>query len=234
MRRTLHAFALAACFLALTGACAKTAQAAQAEGKPIGLVIAVSGEAFAERSGGRVPLALKTPIMESDTLITGTGARLQVLLDDESSLTIGADSSLEMSEFVNAGDAPCFGARLGQGILRIITGTITEANPEGFKITTPLATIGIRGTILVVDATDRHTTVRVVSSERAVVVNGTEVAQFFKITINKDGDYEVAPLTREDLQEELDAATPAFSGTGRSEPASFTTATPTRGRTPAS
>jgi hypothetical protein len=171
---------------------------ARAEGAPtdsIGLVIALEGNVFAQRGGADVPLSLKSPVFLADTVGTGPNGRVQMLLDDESAITMGPDSRLELREFAQAGKESAFAADLSHGAMRLITGLITEANPKGFRITTPLAIVGVRGTILVIEADERHTTVRVLNSDKTVLVNGIAVAEYFKITVRKEGAPEISPLT---------------------------------------
>jgi hypothetical protein len=81
----------------------------------------------------------------------------------------------------------------------VITGVITEFNPEGFKIKTPRATIGIRGTIFLAEADDEYTAVRVYNSDKSVAVNDIEVKEAFKITVRRDAAPEILPLTEEDI-----------------------------------
>ncbi|MDR3254661.1 MAG: FecR domain-containing protein [Synergistaceae bacterium] len=172
---------------------------AKVEGARIGVVIAADGEVRALRAGTSVSLATEDKVFLGDTVITGSGGKLQILLDDESSVTLGSGASLEFSEFAVAGRDSSFGANLSRGIMLVITGVITEFNPEGFKIKTPRATIGIRGTIFLAEVGDEYTAVRVYNSAKSVVVNDVEVKEAFKITIRRDAAPEILQLTEEDI-----------------------------------
>ncbi|GHV55984.1 hypothetical protein FACS1894216_19420 [Synergistales bacterium] len=167
----------------------------------IGMVFMLKGSVTAERDGKTASLTVKDRIHAKDTVITGANARIQLLLDDETAITLGENTTFEMEEFVNAGKSSRFSTRLGKGLMRIITGEITRSNPEGFKITTPRAMIGVRGTILVVEADEDHTTVVVLNSEFTVAVNGADVPQYSRVTVTEDGTVTVEPLTREQKDE---------------------------------
>ena len=74
-------------------------------------------------------------------------------------------------------------AHLGKGLLRAITGRIVEQNPEGFALTSPEATVGIRGTIITMRSDKGRTTVFVENTTRKVYVNGVNVPSGKKITV---------------------------------------------------
>ncbi|MDR1471967.1 MAG: FecR family protein [Synergistaceae bacterium] len=173
--------------------------------EPIATVIAASGPVEVVRAGSRVPLTLKDPVFVSDSILTGEGGKIQILFSDGSTVNIAPGSAFDMASYADAGSESNFAANLFQGAVRIITGTITESNPEGFELTTPLATIGIRGTILYVEADDRHTTVKVFNSDKTVVVNGIAVPETFKITLLRDGETEIVPLAPGEEEEDTNA-----------------------------
>jgi hypothetical protein len=209
--KTLVRF-LCCCLLLLCLFYAGPAKAQEAPGDAIGIVIAAEGNVFVQRGGAATPLALKSPIFLRDTVGSGADGRLQILLNDESSITIGPDTYLELQEFAQAGRQSAFAANLSQGALRVITGLITEANPGGFSVATPLGTVGIRGTILIIDADDRHTTVRVLNSDKTVLLNGAEVPEYFKLTVRREGDPELLPLTAQERADDGGLVLPVNAG----------------------
>ncbi|GHV45356.1 hypothetical protein FACS1894204_04270 [Synergistales bacterium] len=179
-------------------------------GEKIGIAIAVSGSVSASRGGNNVAIAVKDEVFLSDTLITGSDGKAQILLDDDSSITFGPNTNCELSEFANTGKSSRFGARLGHGVMRVITGAITESNPNGFKISTPLATVGIRGTIFTLEADDTHTTLRVANADRPVLINGIPVPESYKATVTLGTEQPVVvPMTQEDKDSDLDLSLPA-------------------------
>ena len=120
--------------------------AGQALAESIGQVTAVIPGAYAVRGGQDVPLTVKSAIESGDSLRTDASGKVQIIFADNTTVTLGNNTVMDMQEFaMNEGDS-AFKAHLGQGIMRTITGAIVEQNPKGFSVTTPEATIGIRGT----------------------------------------------------------------------------------------
>ena len=165
----------------------------------VGTVITLQPGVVAVRGGETIPLELKSPIHDTDVLVSDANGRLQVLFDDHSTVSISSNTTLELQTVIPGGDEPEFKANLGQGLARFITGGIVKKNPDGFNVTAPEATIGIRGTIFSVASADGlSSTVYVDSAEQGTVfVAGQEVPPGFKITLP---DMAVAPMTPEDRQ----------------------------------
>jgi hypothetical protein len=124
-----------------------------------GIVTALEGQAWAEGAGQRRTLALKAEIQARDTVITDAGSRLSVLFEDDTILSLGPSATVRVEDFAYGGQTPALGMRLVQGVARVVSGKIVEQNPEAFKLSSPLAVIGIRGTITQHDVTpdqERH------------------------------------------------------------------------------
>lgn len=87
-----------------------------------------------------------------DRIQTGAGARLQVLLLDETVFTVGPESDLVIDRFVYDPDTGAgeMAGSMTTGFLRYVSGAVGENNPENVTIDTPAATIGIRGTALLI------------------------------------------------------------------------------------
>lgn len=112
-----------------------------------GIVTALEGQAWAEGAGQRRTLALKSEIQARDTVITDAGSRVSVLFEDDTVLSMGPAAMVRVEDFAYGGQTPALGMRLLHGVVRVVSGKIVEQNPEAFKISSPLAVIGIRGTI---------------------------------------------------------------------------------------
>jgi hypothetical protein len=180
-----------------------TLAAYAAEEEPIGIVIGIQGKVIVKNSSGTFPLALKSPLAVSDTITTGFNSKVQILLRDDSAITLGEDSELELSEFSDVGVSPKFAANFVKGSLRIITGKITEANPEGFKITTQHATVGIRGTILSLHTDDQRTKLVVLNTDKTVIFNSVSVSENQWAVAERGGTPVIAPLTRQEKEDEI-------------------------------
>ncbi|MEY4679821.1 MAG: hypothetical protein RLZZ276_1470 [Pseudomonadota bacterium] len=91
-----------------------------------------------------------SPLFLGDAIESGPGAGLQVLLADETVFTIGPDARLTIDEFVYspAGGAGRLTATVARGAFRMISGKVAAAGPDAMRVRTPVATIGIRGTMV--------------------------------------------------------------------------------------
>lgn len=115
-------------------------------------VIAVTSGAFVERNGERAPLKLKDSLYKADQVSTDATGKVQLLFADDTTVAVAPDSVVNLSDFSFGGpDKAGFAMGVGRGLARVVTGKVVEQNREGFKIATPHATVGIRGTILTAD-----------------------------------------------------------------------------------
>ena len=90
-----------------------------------------------------------TILREGETILTGAGALAQVRLLDGGLLSVRADTEMKIDRFAHAGQDDRNSSlliSLLKGGFRSITGLIGQLNRDGYRITTPTATIGIRGT----------------------------------------------------------------------------------------
>jgi hypothetical protein len=114
----------------------------------IGSVVAITGQATVLGADGTSRnLQLKSQVFLNDKIVTGKGAKVQVMFDDDSVLSQGEASEMTLDNYVyspNKKDSSC-SLKLAKGVFRVITGKITELNPDRFKVRTKMATIGIRG-----------------------------------------------------------------------------------------
>ncbi|MDR2893608.1 MAG: FecR family protein [Deltaproteobacteria bacterium] len=167
-----------------------------AEREKVGLVLSLTPGVIATREGQQVALEQKSPVNGTDVLNTDATGRAQILFADDSSVSLGSNTTLVLEDVVAEGKNPVFKARLGQGLARFITGKIVEQNPDGFAVVTPEAVVGIRGTIFAVSTSNGKTTVYVMNTTRQVLVNGITVPGGYKVTL-PDGT--PLPMTPADL-----------------------------------
>ncbi|MDR1658711.1 MAG: FecR family protein [Desulfovibrio sp.] len=178
---------------------------ARAADEAIAEVLTVVSGASLTRGGQTLPLERFAAVRVSDTISTDASGRARLLFKDDSTVDIGAGTSLDMRDFADSGSNPVFSLHLLQGVARAVTGKIVEANPKGFTVTTPEGTIGIRGTILSVRTVDGMTTVYVENTTRAVYVNNVNVPGGNKITVPGDPPRPspILPQDRRDLGRDL-------------------------------
>lgn len=125
-------------------------------GEPAGVAGAVSGAVGIVSPAKQItaPVAVNSGdgIVMGDGLSTGAESRLQVMLLDESAITVGPDAELTIDEFVYdpaKTNANALSASIAKGAFRLVTGAIARQNPEGTEINLPNAVLTIRGTTVI-------------------------------------------------------------------------------------
>lgn len=113
----------------------------------IGNIMAMKGSASVIRSSGSVDAKNGLLLLEHDRIQTQKKSRVQVMLNDNTVVTIGANSSFSFDTFSYDGTKKSKVSMSAQrGFFRSVTGKIGKLAPERFKVKTVSATIGIRGT----------------------------------------------------------------------------------------
>lgn len=122
------------------------AGAPQARVQAVGRIAVVEGDATIVRNGVAVAAKVGDVVLKGDVLQTVTGT-LGVTFNDGSTLNLTANSRLVVNEFIYDpnGSANSQLLNLVQGSLTFISGEI--AHTGDMKIGTPVATMGIRGTV---------------------------------------------------------------------------------------
>jgi len=141
----------------------------------IGTVTIAHGNAVAEGADGVRVLAAESPVYADEIIKTvGDGSAVEIKFLDGAMLSQGPNSTVVLDDYVYDADQSTgeMAVKLLQGTLRSVTGEIVDNNPEGFRIETPLATIGIRGTttghVVGANGVEQHVVVDFV--DRAVVI----------------------------------------------------------------
>lgn len=109
----------------------------------VGAVTRVQGSVVAERGAKVEPLSVMAPVIRDDRLVTGEAARLEVLLEGDTTLTLGENGALVLDDLIVTPTESSLRIRV-TGAFRLASGLL----PHGARteIITPLASIGIRGT----------------------------------------------------------------------------------------
>lgn len=118
-------------------------QTSGADTKVVAKVVSKKGQVSAS---GRV-LNAGAPLYESDRLTSGANSQMLAVFRDGGRISLGADSEVNIKEFryAKAGNDRS-SLQLVTGSLRALTGQIGKSRPENYRIDTPVATIGVRGT----------------------------------------------------------------------------------------
>ena len=118
----------------------------------VGVVSAARGDASLLRSGSAVPLKLGQQLEEKDIITTGSDAKVQLTFNDRTIITIGKNSRFSIEEyFFDTSKASKLKFQMSKGFFRSVSGKIGKIVPQRFKLQTKNATIGIRGTEIVIE-----------------------------------------------------------------------------------
>jgi hypothetical protein len=119
---------------------------------PAGRVKLVSGSAFVVHEGRRIPAAVGTPVYEQDSLVTGADGRVGLTLRDDTRLSIGPQTTIEISRFVYAQSDSQFSfvLKVVRGVVAYVSGRIAKLSPDAVRLETPSAIVGVRGTRLII------------------------------------------------------------------------------------
>jgi Ca2+-binding RTX toxin-like protein len=116
---------------------------------PIGSVGKAQGTVTVTHADGTVEtLNPGDPVYQGDILTTDSGASVGVVFVDGTEMSLGSKGRLVLDEMIYdpaSGDGSS-SFSLMSGAFSFVSGQIAKTDPDGMQITTPVATIGIRGT----------------------------------------------------------------------------------------
>ena len=124
-------------------------------GELAGTVKTLTGQAVVMRQGQAVELFVGMPIQVDDHLLTGADSSLGVILLDDTTLSLGAESELLVRDFIFEPKQSRFSMVLKvlKGSFLYLSGVIGKLAPESIKLETPDSTIAVRGTRLLIKVT---------------------------------------------------------------------------------
>ena len=125
----------------------------------IGVIAAGIGDISNQKSE---KLSTGSKIYFGDTIIVRAQSNAQILLLDETALTIGEKSELTIDDFVYDPQSKVgkIVSNIKAGTVRVITGEISKNNPDNLEVNVPTGSIGARGTeFVVVTESDEKSTV---------------------------------------------------------------------------
>ncbi len=164
----LSSLALAA-LVALAGL-APTAWGAEA--REVGQVSLLIGEARVVRAdGSQQALQRGAAVRVGDRIETSANGHVHMRFIDNAAVSVRPDSSLEVQAYTFDAQRPELNEvrlRVDKGVSRSISGAATELDKSRFRLNTPLAAIGVRGTDFIVQTDPAG--MRATVSEGAIVV----------------------------------------------------------------
>jgi len=122
---------------------------------PIGSVTALTGSLLVKRADGTIAiLAANSPLQAGDTLASRKDTYARLDLADHSSVTLGSDTELIMERysFDEARSQNNIAVlNLTRGRVHIVTALLGKRSADTFTLTTPSATIDIRGSDMIAE-----------------------------------------------------------------------------------
>ncbi len=134
-------------FLGTVLAVGLASPAAMAATTEIGVAAAVKNKAEAIIGGATTPLLTGGKLVQDETVRTGPDDTAQLLFIDQTALSVGPKSEVKLDRFVfdparAKGDVVIDASK---GVFRFVSGS---QDPHSYALKTPVATIGVRGTIV--------------------------------------------------------------------------------------
>ncbi|MEQ8665507.1 MAG: FecR domain-containing protein [Rhodospirillales bacterium] len=137
--------------VAVTTVCIILTAASAIAADPVGRIEKIRGEAERLHARGTEPLTVGSVVYTEDVIRTGDAARLRIRFLDTSSLQLSENTEFLIDDLVYQGPESAANQSLVflEGVFGFISGSIAQADREAVSLTTPVATIGIRGTQVV-------------------------------------------------------------------------------------
>ena len=120
----------------------------------IGVIGVAAGEIINQNNE---KLLSGSKIFYGDTIVVKPKSNAQILFLDETVMTVGEDTELTIDDFIydpktNNGN---FVTNIKSGVVKTISGKISEKNPENLEIKIPNGSLGVRGTEFLVSLNDK-------------------------------------------------------------------------------
>jgi hypothetical protein len=110
-------------------------------------VVASRGTVSAVSNDSERTLGQGDSIFVNDRVVTGERSFAVLQFVDGAKVTVRPKSALVVEEYVySGGDEDAATLSLVEGGLRVITGAMAKSKPENYKVKTPVALMGVRGT----------------------------------------------------------------------------------------
>ena len=137
----------------------------------VGSVSFLIGQASVTRAGATLPITAGMPLQVGDRLLTSLSGHIHVRFVDGALVSLRPTSSLSIKEYRFDAQTPSNSEvrfELEQGVVRAISGQAAESAKDKFRLNTPLAAIGVKGTDFVVEASSAR--VNAIVNQGAIVL----------------------------------------------------------------
>ena len=134
---------------AALAAASMTASPVLAQANAVGVNAAIRNKVEIRRGRQVRPAVLRARVILNDEVRTGPASQLQILLLDRTTFTVGANARVAVDRFVYdpAANSRSTSVSVTKGAFRFMSGRNLRKPAGSVQVRTPVATIGIRGTI---------------------------------------------------------------------------------------
>jgi ferric-dicitrate binding protein FerR (iron transport regulator) len=119
------------------------------------------------------PLRAGVDVFQDEVIRTGSSSASRVVFQDKTNLAVGSGSEVKLDRFVfdpNPAKSQV-ALSIARGVVRFATGSLPKS---AYQITTPTATIGVRGTILTISVGADGTTIVSVDEGIALITGASQ------------------------------------------------------------
>jgi len=158
-------------FMLLSVSGVATTAALAADAQKVGQAELIRNQVVSVGGAELIPIKVGDKVMRDEIIRTSADANARFGLVDNTKLTLGPGSELKIDRAVLADESRYkqITIRLTDGAFRFITG---NSDKKSYRIETPTATIGVRGTILDIRISDNQTLVALQDGRANVCAGG--------------------------------------------------------------
>ena len=172
---------------------ATAADAQPAAAEPVGNVASLSGSASVTRNNATTPLELRDDIFAGDVVETGAKSALGITFNDATTFNLTANARITIDHYLYEEGGQQNGALfdVAKGTLAFVAASV--ARTGDMRISTPTATLGIRGTTGLVEVPEGATAT---SNNVAIKLYPDPDGRVGRIEINDRSGAQLGALTR--------------------------------------
>jgi len=164
--------------------------------EPIGNVAALTGTVTVIRNKDSLPLKLRDDIYFNDTVQTSSNSTLGITFNDSTTFNLSANSKITIDNYVyeegGAKNAAVFD--IAKGTVAFVAAAVAKTGD--MKITTPTATLGIRGTTGLVEVPEDATATRANANNVAIKLYPDADGRVGRIEVNDRTGARLGALTQ--------------------------------------
>ena len=120
----------------------------KATAEDIGQIKKSTGSVVLERAAKAMPAPAGTRVQVGDTVVTGADGSVGITLSDNSLLSAGPNSRLDLARYAfdTTTHQGNFDANLRKGTLSMVSGKLAKQSPDAVRVITPSSVLAVRGT----------------------------------------------------------------------------------------